>query len=1049
MQKKWKIILGSAAALLIIIIVVVQSLQGIEVDVQEVTRSDIAVTFSEDGKVVSPEERTVHPLTSARVCELLVEEGDRVNAGDLLATLEDDEMHYQVQELQARLKRLEGEGKKLYQEPGEAEIESQQIAIDRAEESKEQAQTDYERMKKLYEEGVIPRTELERTENLLQDARKNLELQEESLQVLKESYDPPRGSDEILQAEKEAILSQIQLLEHQKDNYRVEAPTNGKIIRLQANEGELATPEMPMMELFAPEGYEVETEVLVRDVYEINQGMTVALTLEKRDKDVEFSGEVIEIAPYAEEDLSPLGLEEERVRVTIAPDYPEDLQLAPGYELEVEFITEEQKDQLVVPERAVFSDNGEDALFMVENGRAQVQKVTTGLETDTQVAITEGLSEGDIVIVDHQLEDIDEGSRIEVSSENLTNANIAETAGHTRILEDNNKTSGQLVSRQSAAANDEHNGQDQKENKKTPAEEASTEIKAETGNAEQSARKSSRPEVFENLRNLASQFESTLGTNNNTSVNRGNSGGSSSSSSNNNSNSGDTSGIETSGAEEREKLEDFHHRMVFGSLADARLLAAGNIGNSISLTLAEASQKALENSKDLARLEWVVDRLNVQKDQAEDKVEDLYEEWDDLRQMYDLFDNIEDIVETEKIDNIIKALKEELENDDNDNGSNNDGDDNNNNEEENDEGENNENENDTNELPTQEFMSDLLALFNIIEEEMKQENLEEIEDILNQNMIDDLEETMEEQESRAEEEIKDARTELEKQKKVLDQQITLVEKRKENLKEQLKLKAKAIYVELLSVEEQKEVVRENMDNAAKQVEHEKKKLDAGKSTSHGVNLVKLQEKELKNNYYSLESEYENASAHLSSLLDYPTDTSFNLESISVDMKELRDKFDFEKVLEDALDEGWKVKYAERKIQHAEDNKEFWDEDNEDDPYKYALKEIELKEAEADAYDARQKLRVKEAELRNSYQETMNNYALAERAYLVKKDALEAKELKQELGKATSLEVSEAVADKNEAQKELTQLEYQAFFQAQKIEMLQNGYLVEEKSFNNN
>lgn len=413
MKKRWKIILGAIAVLLVAGFLVADLLRGEAVEVKRMDSEDIQHSFTEDGSVTSPDELAVHPLTSARIAELKVEEGDRVEEGDLLVVLEDEEIRCQLEQAEARLRQLEGEEEKLHEQPGEAEIKSKEIAIEQARENKRAAEREYKRIKALYEQDAVSGKELEKVENLRAEAGYHLQQRQKALQVLREKYEPPRGSEEIIEAQKEAADSQVKLLQHRLDHYRIHAPISGKVINLEAVEGGLAAPEAPLVELFSPENYKVETRVLTRDAYDISEGMTVRLTLEKREADREFTGEVIRIAPHAEKDLSPLGLEEERVTVTVLPDVPEDLRIAPGYELEVEFILEELAEQMVVPGRILFRHQGEDAVPVVENGRVRARKVTTGLETGSKVVITDGLTEGDLVIVSHRVEDIREGDRVE------------------------------------------------------------------------------------------------------------------------------------------------------------------------------------------------------------------------------------------------------------------------------------------------------------------------------------------------------------------------------------------------------------------------------------------------------------------------------------------------------------------------------------------------------------------------------------------------------------------------------------------------------------
>ncbi len=470
MKKKWKIILGAAVLLVILVFAVTQALQGVEAEVKKAAPRDIAKSFTEDGVVVPLQEREVYSLHTARVEELLVQEGDEVSRGDLLAALDQRKLEYTQEELHAQLDSLEGEMIQLEEEPSPSQQKSYELRVDEAEDSLEAAkrelermdtlyredyelrveeaeenletaQRNYERTKNLYEKEfvsqveyeeagealtkaenqlarqeqalqVFSEAEYEEAEEMVKKAEYNLAQQEKALQVLHESYQPPQGSEEVLEAKKEALEARLDLVKYQKDHHIITAPIEGVVADINLKEGEIADPQTSMMRVFHQQENQVEVNVLSRDIFSVSEGMPVKLELKLRDKEVEFPGVVVEIAPYAQKDRSPLGLEEERVKVTVKPDIPRDINVAPGYKLDVEFTTEERADELVVLNSALFSYNGEDALLVVENGRAATRKVTTGLETTSKTVITDGLEEGDLVILDPQNEDFTEGERI-------------------------------------------------------------------------------------------------------------------------------------------------------------------------------------------------------------------------------------------------------------------------------------------------------------------------------------------------------------------------------------------------------------------------------------------------------------------------------------------------------------------------------------------------------------------------------------------------------------------------------------------------------------
>ncbi len=370
MNKKWKVTAGALAALVLAGVLIALGLQGREVEVHRVNRENIVVSFTEDGRLTSEDERGVYSSYRAQIIEVAVEEGDQVSEGDLLVVLDEKDLDYQVLEIEARLRGIAAELEKL-------------------DDDIEQAIRDYFR--------ILDVSYLRAQD--VKEMRKDLETKQE-----------------VLRAERSALYTQLERLREHKKDSRIYAPVSGVVQQLHAEEGGMTSPENPLLRLYKKDiqeiNYLVETRVLTRDVLEIYEEMQVKLTLERREEDLEFAGMVKEIYSYAETEISPLGLEEERVTVTVTPDLPGNLQLGLGYRVEVEFITEMQEDVLWIPQAAFFTHQGKDALMIIEDNRARIRIVSTGLETNRQVVVENGIREGDLVILNPEAYDLDEGSRV-------------------------------------------------------------------------------------------------------------------------------------------------------------------------------------------------------------------------------------------------------------------------------------------------------------------------------------------------------------------------------------------------------------------------------------------------------------------------------------------------------------------------------------------------------------------------------------------------------------------------------------------------------------
>ena len=71
---------------------------------------------------------------------------------------------------------------------------------------------------------------------------------------------------------------------------------------------------------------------------------------------------------------------------------------------EITFVTEQAEEVLYVSRRAITTENGKSYVkIMDENGNIQEKEVTTGFTDGVNVQIIEGLSEGDVVLIESKV----------------------------------------------------------------------------------------------------------------------------------------------------------------------------------------------------------------------------------------------------------------------------------------------------------------------------------------------------------------------------------------------------------------------------------------------------------------------------------------------------------------------------------------------------------------------------------------------------------------------------------------------------------------------
>ncbi len=116
------------------------------------------------------------------------------------------------------------------------------------------------------------------------------------------------------------------------------------------------------------------------------------------------------VEPVGFTKISALGVEEQRVWVIADITSPRARwpSLGDAYRVEASFVIWHAENVLQVPASALFRYRGEWAVFVVEHGKARRRPVSLGHRGALAAQVTEGLSEGDAVIV-HPDETVHDG----------------------------------------------------------------------------------------------------------------------------------------------------------------------------------------------------------------------------------------------------------------------------------------------------------------------------------------------------------------------------------------------------------------------------------------------------------------------------------------------------------------------------------------------------------------------------------------------------------------------------------------------------------------
>ena len=310
----------------------------------EVSRRDIGTTVFALG-IIKPmvgAEVRVGSRISGVVNRLRANIGDYVEAGSVIAELDDAELRARLAQARASL---------------------------------EKATVDYEQARRVYE----------RQRQLFE----NKHISEQEFDVAQSSYAAAKA--QLRQAEANLELSGIQL-----SYATIRSPISGVIASVSTQEGEavaagLAAPTF--VNIIDLHRLEVHTYVDETDIGKIDVGQRASFTVDTYPG-IDFPGNVTAIYPKAV-------IQDNVVNYIVTVEILDfkDRILRPEMTANVTITLEERRDVLAVPTTAIHRDRGERYVIMLEGDKHVRRTVSVGWRDGAYTEILEGLNDGDLVLI--------------------------------------------------------------------------------------------------------------------------------------------------------------------------------------------------------------------------------------------------------------------------------------------------------------------------------------------------------------------------------------------------------------------------------------------------------------------------------------------------------------------------------------------------------------------------------------------------------------------------------------------------------------------------
>lgn len=317
------------------------------------------------GYVTARREATISSKTTGKVIDVLVEEGMRVEEGQVLA-------HLDATNTQASL------------DEAQAQLESMKRALTETQPTLENAERDLDRYTQLSTQNFVSKSDLDRYATQVAALKAKVDHQEADIAVAQRT---------------------VAVWQQQLDDNIIRAPFAGVVISKDAQPGEMISPisagggftRTGICTVVDMSSLEIDVDVNESYIHRVQPGQPVMATLDAYP-DWAIPAKVIAIVPTADRQKATV-----RVRVgfeKLDPRILPDMSVKVAFQEVAAPAAANAPRAILVPKAALQEDGGKDFVWTEQDGHARKQAVTPGETKGDEIAIASGVSAGEKIILD-------------------------------------------------------------------------------------------------------------------------------------------------------------------------------------------------------------------------------------------------------------------------------------------------------------------------------------------------------------------------------------------------------------------------------------------------------------------------------------------------------------------------------------------------------------------------------------------------------------------------------------------------------------------------
>ena len=358
------------------------------VQVTAVTQDTMRRVVAGDGVLFPLNQASVMPKSAAPVQRFLVQRGDHVKQGQLLAVLEGRDLVATEGESKAQLDQAQANLRSTTSAQIPEAVVKAQTDLDSAKQADDAAKKLLDNRRNLLQQGALARKLVDDAEVAYAQAHSAWLSAQEHQRALQSA-----GKEEQLKtatAQVEAARSHLQSSEAQVGYSQIHSPISGVIADRPLYAGEMATPGSPVVTVMDISKVVARVNVPQSQAVSVKIGQPATIT--QVDTDVKVEGKVTVVSPATDPNSTT-------IQVWVQADNPGE-KLKPGTSVHAAIMTEIIKSATIVPAIAILpgEQGGTSCLVVDSDSVTHRRTVTLGVRDGDKVQVLTGVQPGETVV---------------------------------------------------------------------------------------------------------------------------------------------------------------------------------------------------------------------------------------------------------------------------------------------------------------------------------------------------------------------------------------------------------------------------------------------------------------------------------------------------------------------------------------------------------------------------------------------------------------------------------------------------------------------------